>query len=403
MSTPTTTARTGRYVRQPGGFRAFYPSELPFAPPVRYDAELQYILSRADQAIGRLDSSADMIPNPDMFVRMYVQKEAIHTSQLEGVTQASLSQFLEQEAIQENKTSADERAEVRNYVLATNYALERLDSLPLGLELVKETHRILLQGGRGSEFTPGQFRTRQNWIGRPGSDIHSADFVPPPPDVMEDCLDDLERYIQEEDLTPDLVKAGLMHYQFETIHPFRDGNGRMGRLMITLYLCEKGILKRPLLYLSEFLNEHKGEYYARLKAASVNGDLEGWLKYILTAIWRVAESAGRTAQRILALREEHRHLVERVQRRSGNGLRLLDHLFQDPVVSANTVAEVLGVTFPTANNLLKLFVDQGILEEIDTSRNIRLFRYQSYIALMEQGLGADDDVESTGDFAKEPD
>ena len=220
---------------------------------------------------------------------------------------------------------------------------------------------------------------------------------------MEDCLDDLERYIQEEDLTPDLVKAGLMHYQFETIHPFRDGNGRMGRLMIALYLCEKGILKRPLLYLSEFLNEHKSEYYDRLQATRDNGDVEGWLKYILTAIWRVAESAGRTARRILALREEHRRLVERVQRRSGNGLLLLDHLFQYPFVRVNIVAKVLGVTFPTANNLLKLFVDQGILEETDTSRNIRLFRYQSYIALMEQGLGANDDGEAAGDFATEPD
>lgn len=384
----------------PAGFRAFYPASLPFAPPVRYDDELLYILSMADQAIGRLDSSADMIPNPDMFVGMYVHKEAIQTSQLEGVTQASLGEFLEQEAIPENKTVAAEQAEVRNYVHATGYALNRLDSLPLGLKLVKETHRMLLQGVRGGEFTPGEFRTRQNWIGRPGSDVHSADFVPPPPDVMEDALDDLERYIQEEDLTPDLVKTGLMHYQFETIHPFRDGNGRMGRLMITLYLCQKGILKRPLLYLSEFLNEHKSEYYTWLQAAHDSGDIEGWLKYILTAIWRVAEAAGRTARRILTLREEHRHLVEKVQPRSGNGLRLLDHLFQYPIISANGVAGFLGVSYPTANNLLRLFVEQGILEEIYTARNIRLFRYQSYIALMEQGLGSGDDGEPGEDFTK---
>ena len=401
MTSQLNAERTGRYVRQPGGFRAFYPALLPFAPPVRYDDELLYILSMADQAIGRLDSSTDMIPNPDMFVRMYVQKEAIQTSQLEGVTQASLGEFLEQEAIPENKTVTAEQAEVRNYVIATNYALERLDSLQLGLELVKETHRILLQGVRGGEFNPGEFRKKQNWIGRPGSDVHSAIFVPPPPDVMEDSLDDLERYIQEEDLTPDLVKTGLMHYQFETIHPFQDGNGRMGRLMIALYLCQKGILKRPLLYLSEFLNEHKSEYYARLQAAHDSGDIEGWLKYILTAIWRVAEAAGRTARRILMLREEHRHLVEKVQPRSGNGLRLLDYLFQYPIVSANVVAGVLGVSFPTANNLLRLFVDQGILEETSTVRNIRLFRYQRYIALMEQGLGVGEDDSPNAEFASE--
>ena len=180
---------------------------------------------------------------------------------------------------------------------------------------------------------------------------------------MEDALEDYENYIQEESLVPDLVKVGLLHYQFETIHPFRDGNGRMGRLIMTLFLCEKGILKRPLLYLSEFINENKHDYYDRLQATRDRGDVEGWLKYILTAIWRVAESAGRTAQQILALREEHRSLVSQVQPRSGNGLRLLDHLFQSPYVTANITSRTLGVSFPTANNLLKLFADKNILED----------------------------------------
>ena len=211
---------------------------------------------------------------------------------------------------------------------------------------------------------------------------------------MEDSLDDLERYIQEESLTPNLIKVGLLHYQFETIHPFRDGNGRMGRLIMTLYLCEKGILKRPLLYLSEFINENKRDYYERLQAARDRGDVEGWLKYILTAIWRVAESAGQTAQRILALREGHRHLVSRVQPRSGNGLRLLDRLFQTPYVTVNTSARALGVSFPTANNLLRLFVEQGILEELAIPGSYRLFRYQHYIALMEKGLDPSEDSES---------
>ena len=401
MTNQLNAERTGRYVRQPGGFRAFYPALLPFDPPVRYDDELLYILSMADQAIGRLDSLADMIPNPDMFVRMYVQKEAVQTSQLEGVTQASLGEFLEQEATQEARSLPPEYAEVRNYVLATNYALERLDSLPLGLELIKETHKRLLEGVRGGQATPGEFRTVQNWIGLPGSDLLTADFVPPPPKGMADALDALEGYIWEEGLTPDLVKAGLMHYQFETIHPFLDGNGRMGRLMITLYLCEKGILKRPLLYLSEFINQHKQVYFDRLQATRDSGDVEGWLKYILTAIWRVADAAGRTARRILALREEHRRLVEKVQPRSGNGLKLLDHLFQYPYVWVNVVAGVLGVSFPTANNLLRLFVNQGILEETSASRNIRLFRYQRYIALMEQGLGVDEDDAPNAEFASE--
>lgn len=401
MTSQSVVSRTGRYVQQPGGFKAFYPAELPFDPLVRYDDELLYILSMADQAIGRLDSSADMIPNPDMFVRMYVQKEAVHTSQLEGVTRASLSDFLEQEAALEGKSVPVEHAEVRNYVLATNHALSRLGSFPLGLALVKETHRVLLEGVRGGEFTPGEFRTQQNWIGRPGSDVFTADFVPPPPDVMDDALEDLERYIQEEDLTPDLVKAGLMHYQFETIHPFRDGNGRMGRLMIALYLSQKGILKRPLLYLSEFINGNKSEYYTRLQAARDSGDIEGWLKYILTAIWRVADAAGSTAQRILTLREEHRQLVEKVQPRSGNGLRLLDHLYQFPFVWVNSAARFLDVSFPTANNLIRLFVEQGILEELSHPGN-RIFRYRSYLALMEQGLGGWDERQYGYESATEP-
>lgn len=391
MTSRSETTRTGQYVQQPGGFKAFYPAVLPFSPEIRYNDELIYILSMADRAVGRLDSSADMIPNPDFFVSMYVRKEAVLTSQIEGVTQASLGDFLEQEATLEPKAITAEYAEVRNYVLATNHALNRLGSLPLGLQLIKDTHKLLLEGVRGSEFTPGEFRTEQNWIGIRGSDPFTADFVPPPPDIMEEALDDFERYLQEESLVPDLVKVGLLHYQFETIHPFRDGNGRIGRLIMTVYLCEKGILKRPLLYLSEFINENKREYYETLQAARDRGDIEGWLRYILTAIWRVAESAGWTAQRVLALREEHRNLVSRVQPRSGNGLRLLDYLFQRPYVTVRTTANALGVSFPTANNLLRLFVEQGILEGLPIAGANRVFRYQRYINLMEKGLDSGED------------
>ena len=273
-----------------------------------------------------------MIPNPDIFVGIYVQKEAVLTSQLEGVTRASLSEFLEQEAAEDGKDTSSERAEVRNYVLASNYASNRLDSLPLGLELIKKTHGILLQGVRGSDLSPGSFRSGQNWIGTPGCTVHTADFVPPPPDVMEDALDYLEQYIHDESLSPELVKAGLLHYQFETIHPFRDGNGRIGRLMVVLFLCQKEILKRPLLYLSEFINEHKREYYERLQAARETGDIEGWLKFFLTAVWRVSDAASWTALQVLALREEDRIVVSKAQPRSGNGLLLFDLLFQYPYV-----------------------------------------------------------------------
>lgn len=392
MTNLSSATRTGEFVRQPAGFVAFYPANLPFVPSVRYDDELQYILSKADQAIGRLDSAAEFIPNPDIFVGMYIQKEAVLTSQLEGVTQASLSEFLEQEAVSEGKTSSSERAEVRNYVRASNYAIDRLNSLPLGLKLIQETHEQLLLGVRGSDRSPGRFRTEQNWIGRPGSSVFSAAFVPPPPDVMVDALNDLEQYIHDEWFTPDLVKAGLLHYQFETIHPFRDGNGRIGRLIVVLYLCQREILKRPLLYLSEFINEHKREYYDRLQAARDTGDIEGWLKFFLTAVWRVSDAAGSTAQQILALREGDRKVIGEAQPRSGNGLRLLDYLFESPYVTVNSVAKKLGVTFPTANNLVRIFEHQGILEERVTGYQPRLFRYHRYIQLMEQASSVSQDL-----------
>jgi len=386
MVATTPTHRTGQYHNQPQGYAAYYPAKIPFNPPVHYDEELQYILSMADRAIGRLDSTADMIPSPDLFVGMYLRKEAVLSSQMEGVTQASLSDVLESEVHQHRNNIPEDIVEVLNYVEAMNYALERVETLPLSNRLIREAHERLMKGVRGSEMAPGQFRTTQNWIGPPGCDIANAMFIPPPPDVMLTALGDLEQYIHESSMTPDLIKAGLLHYQFETIHPFLDGNGRMGRLLVVFFLCQTKVLKRPLLYLSEFLKAYKDEYYNNLQSVRESGQIEEWLKFFLTAIWRVSEAAAETAHQVLALRERHRKQILEANSGSAFGVKLLDFLYQHPFVTVNTVAEILGVSYPTANNLVSSFVTFDVLKEVTGQGRNRMFMYYSYIDILEQGL-----------------
>lgn len=388
MVATTGTHRTGQYHKHPLGFEAFYPAKLPFSPPVQYDEELQYILSMADQAIGRLDSSADMIPSSNLFVSMYVHKEAVLSSQIEGVTQASLSEVLESEVRHHREGIPADIAEVLNHVAAMNYALERVKTLPLSNRLIREAHERLMKGVRGSEMTPGQFRTTQNWIGPPGCDLVNALFVPPPVDVMETALGDLEQYIHGSTLTPELVNAGLLHYQFETIHPFLDGNGRIGRLLIVFYLCHKGVLKRPLLYLSEFIKAYRDEYYDSLQAVRDTGNIEEWLKFFLTAVWRVSEAAAQTARQVSALREDHRKQILQEHPGSTYGVQLLDLLFQRPFITVNLIGKHFGVSYPTANGLVKSFTTCGIIQEMTGRGRNRLFRYGGYLDLLEQGLSA---------------
>ena len=395
MVTDIRVQRTGVYQKQLQGHRAFHPAKLPFDPPVQYDEELQFILSKADQAIGRLDSSADMISNPDLFVGMYLRKEAVLSSQIEGVTQASLSEVLESE-VRSRKPIPEDIAEVFNYVEAMNYALNRVETLPLSNRLIREAHEHLMKEVRGSEKAPGQFRTTQNWIGPPGCDLATALFVPPPPDVMTRALGDLERYIHESGMTPTLVKAGLLHYQFETIHPFLEGNGRLGRLLVVLFLCQNGVLKRPLLYLSEFIKSYKDEYYDRLQASRDAGRIEEWLKFFLTAVWRVSEASAETAQQVLGLRETHRKKFLETHPGSAYGIQLLDYLFQHPFVTVNGVALNLGVSYPTANTLVRLFTALGILKEVTGQGRNRLFSYFDYMEIMEQGLSTEQTNESGG-------
>ena len=375
-------ARAGQYVRQPAGYRAFVPNPLPPTPPIHIDEELLDILSRADQALGRLDASADMIPNPDLFVSMYVRKEAVSSSQIEG-TQASLTDVLEYEASAARRRG--DVAEVVNYVTAMNNGLERLKELPLSNRLLREIHSDLLKGTRGSEWAPGEFRRSQNWIGPEGGDLSTAHYIPPPVHEMQQAMGNLEQFIHSEAHLPVLLKIGLIHSQFETVHPFLDGNGRMGRLLITFFLCQQGVLKRPLLYLSAYFKQYRREYYERLQAVRDTGDFEGWLKFFLTAVWSVSREAGQTAHRILVMREEHRQMIQERAPGSVNGLELLDFLYRRPYVSVTQAAELLNVSYPTANSVVANLVELGLLDEITGHERNRLFFYAPFVELLQEG------------------
>jgi Fic family protein len=375
------TNRSGTYVRQPAGYRAFIPKPLPPDPPLVIDQTMLTHLSVADRALGRLDGTTEVLPNPDLFIAMYVRREAVLSSQIEG-TQASLVDVLEYEADAARKGLPADVKEVVNHIEAMTYGLQRLKDLPLSLRLIREIHERLLAGARGGQRYPGEFRTSQNWIGPAGCSLKEATFVPPPPSEMMDALADLESFLHVDIDLPVPVITGLVHAQFETIHPFVDGNGRIGRLLITFLLCQRGLLRRPLLYLSHYLKRHRSEYYDRLMAIRDRGDWEGWLKFYLKGISEVANQATEIARQILRLRETHRQLLsERLA--TVNAQRLLDYLYQRPIVTAGLVAKTLEVSPPTANSLVNQLCSIGLLTERTGRRRNRLFSYEPYLSLFE--------------------
>ncbi|PIP16475.1 MAG: cell filamentation protein Fic, partial [bacterium (Candidatus Ratteibacteria) CG23_combo_of_CG06-09_8_20_14_all_48_7] len=270
--------RTGILLKQAGGYKAFIPEPLPPDPPLVFDEELQSLLSKADRALARLDGITTVLPNPDLFIAMYVKKEALLSSQIEG-TQASLEGVLEFEANLTPKEDINEIKEVVNYIKALNHGIERLKEFPMSLRLIKEIHKILIEGTRGTHKNPGEFRTSQNWIGPAGAPLSDAVFVPPPPDMVLTAMGDFEKFLHGEDKNPPLIRIALIHAQFETIHPFLDGNGRIGRLLITFYLFWKEILSKPLLYLSFYLKKNRAEYYDLLMKVRTERDWESWVKF----------------------------------------------------------------------------------------------------------------------------
>jgi len=388
MSTPDPRAsdgmkphRAGRYIAQPTGYRAFFPTPLPPQPSVRLEGELQTLLSLADRALGRLDGSIQTLPNPDLFVFMYVRKEAVLSSQIEG-TQSSLQDLLAAEAHILAPDRPRDVDEVVNYVAAMNYGLSRLQELPVSVRLIREIHERLLQGVRGMRLTPGELRVSQNWIGPAGCTLNEASYVPPPPHEVPLALGALETFLHADSELPQLIQIGLAHAQFETIHPFLDGNGRVGRLLITFLLCQREILLKPVLYLSHFFKQHRTEYYERLQAVRDGGDWEGWLGFFLRGVASVSREATETARRILALREDHRARVSAgLGRAAGNGHKVLEQLYQRPIVSVADVQALTTTTFTAANNLVSRLVELGVLVEATGYRRNRLFRYQAYIEL----------------------
>lgn len=375
-----TSPRAGRYIRQPTGYRAFVPAPLPPDPPVAM-AGLQDLLSRADRALGRLDGSVLTLPNPDLFVFMYVRKEAVLSSQIEG-TQSSLQDVLAAEARIFSRERPSDVREVLNYIEAMRYGLARLQELPVSVRLIREIHEHLLREVRGGRLAPGALRTSQNWIGPAGCTLNEASFVPPPPERVPELLSDLERFLHRPDDLPALIKIGLAHAQFETIHPFLDDNGRVGRLLITFLLCTREILHKPVLYLSYFFKRHRHAYYDQLQAVRDSGDWEGWLAFFLRGIVEVSEQATETARRILLMREEHRTLItDNLGYAAGNAHRVLERLFERPIMAVKDVAAITGTTYAAANQLVKRLEALGLLEEITGQARNRRFRYAPYIRL----------------------
>jgi Fic family protein len=378
--------RAGKLVvQQTGadGFSAFVPRPLPPDPPLQYDDEMKNLVEKANRALGRLDGATYMLPNPDLFLYMYVRKEAVLSSQIEG-TQASLADLLEYEGEPDNDTSSDDVKEVSNYVAAMYYGLERLKELPLSLRLIKEIHARLLQGTRGSHKLPGQFRKNQNWIG--GTVPSNARFVPPPAHEVLPCMGDLEKFLHDENNpTPALIKAGLAHSQFETIHPFLDGNGRVGRLLIAFILCHDQVIEKPLLYLSLYFKQFRDEYYERLTAIRRDGDWEGWIKFYLRGVLDISKQATAAARLIMDLQAKHRVLVNTLGKASSTGMRLLDMLYQQPLVSVPIVVRKLDVSSPAARKAINNLERLGILKEISGKKRNRLFMYDSYMNIIREG------------------
>ncbi|MFZ2411461.1 MAG: Fic family protein [Candidatus Methanoperedens sp.] len=376
--------RAGTFVMQSGGYKAFIPVPLPPAPPIEYDDELQLLLSKADRDLARLDGITTVLPNSDLFIAMYVKKEALLSSQIEG-TQASLEGVLEFEADLTPKEDVNEIKDVINYIKALNYGMGRLNELPMSLRLIREIHKNLLEGTRGANRIPGEFREFQNYIGTPGASLNEAIFVPPPPDVVIPAMEELEKFFHRKDGIPPLVKIALIHAQFETIHPFLDGNGRVGRLLITFYLYWKGILSRPLLYLSFYLKKNRAVYYDLLMKVRKEGAWEDWIKFFLKGISETSQEAANTAREIIKLKDGLITKLYENSIASVYAVKLIDLLFEKPVISTKDVVEKLKVSTVTANELVRRFVTIGILREITGKQRYKKYIFTDYVEIIARG------------------
>lgn len=385
MSDSESKNRLGRFVETVAAsetVRAFVPPPLPPEPAIDVLSLLER-LSLAERALGRLDGITMLLPRQELFLYMYVRKEAVLSSQIEG-TQSTLSDLLRFETEAQAGQPVDDIREVSNYVDAMMYGLERLETLPMSLRLIREMHARLLDSGRGGTKDPGEFRRSQNWIGgtRPGN----AHFVPPPVTEMAGCLDAFERFMHDDQSRlPALIKAGLLHVQFETIYPFLDGNGRIGRLLVTLYLCMKGVLRKPLLYLSLYLKSHRREYYRLLQEVREHGNWEAWLEFFLTGVADTANQAFEAATQIVDLFKEDRERITMESDRAGSALRIHELFQQNPFHTANQIVQVTGLSAPTVNAALADLERLGIVDEVTGRKRGRVFSYRRYLAILGEG------------------
>ena len=349
---------SGKLIRATGGYRAFVPNPLP--PRLDWDDDLVSILSKADIALGTLSGLGETLSNPHLLIYPFIRREAVLSSRIEG-TQSSLSDLLLFEATRVEKQG--DVKEVQNYVRAMEYGLNRLNELPLSLRFIRELHGVLMEGVRGRHATPGEFRQSQNWIGSPGATLDEATFVPPPVPEMQECLNQLEKFLHAETRLPPLVEAALVHYQFETIHPFLDGNGRIGRLLVTLLLCQRNVLGKPLLYLSAFFEQHRQKYYELLLKVSSAGAWRKWIEFFLQAVAEQSADAVTRSRRLQELLRSYTQLA-RDKHMPPTAGQLVELILMKPVINARTAQEFLKVTYPAAQKAISSLEEAGILTEI---------------------------------------
>lgn len=362
-------------------YKSFVPNALPPVPPIDMSEEMVSLLVKANSQIAVLESIATRIPNVDLFISMYVRKEALMSSQIEG-TQATLEDLLDPMIdANMNRNVSD----VVNYIKATEFAVRRLKELPLCNRLIKETHEVLMSGVRGQEKNPGEFRYSQNWIGGQGSTLKNARYIPPSPEDMTLAMSDLEKYINADDDLDALIRAALIHYQFETIHPFLDGNGRVGRLLITLFLMEKNVLTIPALYISYFLKKNRVEYYDRMSEVRAKGNYEQWVKFFLQALLESAEDAIATIDELVVLHDKNADLIAKMGRASKNAMLVFKYVESNPIIEIQKTSEALGIAYNTTSSAVNRLVDIGILTQTTNANRNRTFAYEEYLAVLRKG------------------
>jgi Fic family protein len=370
---------SGNCIRTPQGYWAFVPNPLP--PKIAYSKTIIHKSAEAERMLGELSGTGRVLPNPYLLIAPYIRREAVASSSIEG-TQASLNDLFYFEAEGQKEPRVPDVREVKNYVKAMEYGIQRLEKLPVSIRLIRELHRILMAGVRGEKSTPGEIRKSQNWIGPPGCTLEDATYVPPPVDEMKMCLSDWEKYVHSTLKIPPLIQCAMMHYQFEAIHPFLDGNGRVGRLLVTFYLCERGYLSQPLLYLSGFFEKYREDYYQRLLKVSQKGEWLDWIEFFLQGVVNQSTDAITDAKKILDLHSHYQNLLKSTKKIPQTSHRLIDEMFNNPIVSISGLSKEWALPFNSIKRGVNRLVEVGILQEIENRKRNKLYQAPMLMKLL---------------------